>query len=71
MHDLRQRVEAELLIDILPFWLKYSIDDEYGGFRGRIANDLAIEAHGLAPHLGVLIWCSPQRKHTAAHCDQC
>ena len=45
MHDLRQRVEAELLIDILPFWLKYSIDDEYGGFRGRIANDLAIESH--------------------------
>jgi mannobiose 2-epimerase len=43
--DLRQRVEAELTADILPFWLKYSIDDEYGGFRGRIANDLTIDPH--------------------------
>ena len=45
MHDLRQRVEAELLIDILPFWLKYTIDEEYGGFRGRISNDLTIDPH--------------------------
>jgi mannobiose 2-epimerase len=43
--DLRQRVEAELTTDILPFWLKYSIDDEYGGFRGQIANDLKIDRH--------------------------
>jgi mannobiose 2-epimerase len=45
MHDLRQKVEAELLSDILPFWLKYAIDDEYGGFRGQIANDLTIDPH--------------------------
>ena len=45
MDDLRQRVEAELTSDILPFWLKYSIDDEYGGFRGQIANDLTIDRH--------------------------
>jgi mannobiose 2-epimerase len=45
LHDLRQRVEAELLTDILPFWLQYAIDDEYGGFRGRIANDLTIDPH--------------------------
>ena len=43
LHDLRQKVEAELLTDILPFWLKYAIDNEYGGFRGRIANDLTID----------------------------
>jgi mannobiose 2-epimerase len=43
--DLRQRVEAELTTDILPFWLKYSIDDEYGGFRGQVANDLSIDRH--------------------------
>jgi cellobiose epimerase len=43
--DLRQRVEAELTTDILPFWLKYSIDDEYGGFRGQIANNLTIDRH--------------------------
>ena len=43
MSELRQRVEAELLSDILPFWLKYAIDEEYGGFRGQIANDLTID----------------------------
>ncbi len=45
MHDLRQRVEAELLSNILPFWLKYAVDDEFGGFRGQIANDLTIDPH--------------------------
>jgi mannobiose 2-epimerase len=45
VQDLRQKVEAELRSDILPFWLKYSIDDEYGGFRGQIANDLTIDPH--------------------------
>jgi mannobiose 2-epimerase len=43
MQDLRQLVETELLSDIFPFWLKYTIDDEYGGFRGQIANDLTID----------------------------
>jgi mannobiose 2-epimerase len=36
-------VEAELLSDILPFWLRYGIDEEYGGFRGQISNDLTID----------------------------
>jgi mannobiose 2-epimerase len=45
MQDLRQKVEAELLYDILPFWLGHAVDDEYGGFRGRIANDLTIDPH--------------------------
>jgi mannobiose 2-epimerase len=36
-------VETELLTDIFPFWLKYTIDGEYGGFRGQIANDLTVE----------------------------
>jgi mannobiose 2-epimerase len=43
--DLRQRVEEELTSDILPFWLKHCIDDEHGGFRGQIANDLTIDRH--------------------------
>jgi cellobiose epimerase len=43
VNGLRERVERELLDDILPFWLKYVIDEEYGGFRGQIANDLTIE----------------------------
>ena len=45
MHDLRQKVEAELRSDILPFWLKYTIDEEFGGFRGQISNDLTIDPH--------------------------
>jgi cellobiose epimerase len=43
MDDLRQRVETELRSNILPFWLKYAVDDQYGGFRGQIANDLTID----------------------------
>ena len=43
MDELRRRVERELLGDILPFWLKYAVDDEYGGFRGQITNDLMID----------------------------
>jgi mannose/cellobiose epimerase-like protein (N-acyl-D-glucosamine 2-epimerase family) len=31
---LRERVEQELLANILPFWLKHSIDTEYGGCFG-------------------------------------
>jgi cellobiose epimerase len=43
MQGLRQRIENELLFNILPFWLKYAIDEQYGGFRGQIANDLTID----------------------------
>jgi mannobiose 2-epimerase len=35
-------VEHELRSNILPFWLKYAIDAEFGGFRGQITNDLVI-----------------------------
>jgi mannobiose 2-epimerase len=45
VHDLRTSVEAELQAGILPFWLNNAIDDEYGGFRGQIANDLTIDPH--------------------------
>jgi mannobiose 2-epimerase len=38
-------VETELLSDILPFWLKYTIDEDHGGFRGQISNDLTIDPH--------------------------
>jgi cellobiose epimerase len=42
---LRDRVERELRENILPFWLQYAVDEEYGGFRGQIANDLTIDPH--------------------------
>ena len=46
MLDLRSKAEAELLKDILPFWLSHAVDDEYGGFRGQITNDLTIDSQG-------------------------
>ena len=42
---MRKKVETELLSNILPFWLKYSIDNEFGGFHGQISNDLVIDPH--------------------------
>jgi len=42
--DLRYKAEAELLSNILPFWLNHAVDDEYGGFRGQITNDLTIDS---------------------------
>jgi mannobiose 2-epimerase len=41
--DLKARVEKELRSNILPFWLKYTIDEEFGGFRGQITNHLVID----------------------------
>jgi mannobiose 2-epimerase len=57
VQELRQKVEAELRSDILPFWLKYSIDEEHSGFRGRIANDFTIDpraAKGLILNARIL-----------------
>ena len=43
MPDLKERVEKELRSNILRFWLKYAVDDDFGGFRGQITNDLVID----------------------------
>jgi len=43
VRDLRQRVQTELRTNILPFWLKHAVDEQYGGFRGQIANDLTVD----------------------------
>lgn len=43
MPDWQKHVEAELLSNILPFWLKHAIDHQRGGFHGRIANDLTVD----------------------------
>ncbi len=42
IQSFRGRVEVELLRNILPFWIKHSIDTERGGFWGTIENDLRI-----------------------------
>lgn len=49
---LRDRVERELRQNILPFWLNYAVDNEYGGFRGQISNDLSIDPHA---HKGLIL----------------
>ncbi len=35
--------ERELEENIVPFWLAHARDDRYGGFIGRMANDLTVE----------------------------
>ena len=37
------KIEAELRLNILPFWMRHGIDEEFGGFRGRISNDLTVD----------------------------
>jgi mannobiose 2-epimerase len=44
--DFRQRVETELRSGILPFWLNHTIDQDRGGFLGRISNDLTVDPAG-------------------------
>jgi mannobiose 2-epimerase len=44
VQELRRKVEEELRSNILPFWIKYAIDDEHGGFRGQIDDDRTIDA---------------------------
>jgi len=43
IENFRQRVARELYEDILPFWLKHSVDHEHGGFIGRMSNELLID----------------------------
>jgi cellobiose epimerase len=40
--DLRARIEAELLGNILPFWIAHTPDEANGGFYGALTNDLRI-----------------------------
>ena len=39
----REKVRSELFDNIIPFWINYTQDEEYGGFYGRITNDLQID----------------------------
>ena len=39
----RQRLQAELLGNILPFWLKNTVDEVNGGFYGAVTNDLQVQ----------------------------
>ena len=41
--SIRDRIQKELLENILPFWENQMLDSEFGGFYGRAANDLSID----------------------------
>jgi len=41
--EFRKAVYKELYDNIIPFWTRYAMDFEYGGYYGRIKNNLAIE----------------------------
>ncbi|MCK9484267.1 MAG: AGE family epimerase/isomerase [Candidatus Marinimicrobia bacterium] len=49
----RIAVKQNLYENIIPFWLNYAIDQEQGGFHGRITNDLRPEPG--APRCVILI----------------
>ncbi|MCL2461490.1 MAG: AGE family epimerase/isomerase, partial [Defluviitaleaceae bacterium] len=42
IEKLRSEMEAEAVGNILPFWMKYDVDGEQGGFYGEISNDLRV-----------------------------
>ena len=39
----RSRVHQELNGNIMPFWLNHAMDQENGGFIGRMSNSLVID----------------------------
>lgn len=41
--SLRQEVRHELTQNILPFWMSHAVDEEHGGFVGRISADGAVD----------------------------
>ena len=49
---LKSEMEDELRGNILPFWVQHAVDSEYGGFYGKISNDL--KADSSAEKGGVL-----------------
>ena len=46
------RLKKEVAEDILPFWARYAVDREHGGFYGKIDCDLQIDAQ--APRAAVI-----------------
>ncbi|HZK34604.1 MAG TPA: AGE family epimerase/isomerase [Bacillota bacterium] len=41
--DIKQRVGQNLRDNILKFWMDHMVDDENGGFYGRISNDMKVD----------------------------
>jgi cellobiose epimerase len=45
LETFQKRVRSELYENIIPFWQKYTVDNEFGGFAGYVGPDLAIDKH--------------------------
>jgi mannobiose 2-epimerase len=45
LEAFQKRVRSELYENIIPFWQKYTVDNEFGGFAGYVGPDLAIDKH--------------------------
>jgi mannobiose 2-epimerase len=43
LSSIKNRIQKELVENILPFWGNQMLDSEFGGFYGRAANDLSID----------------------------
>jgi cellobiose epimerase len=43
IETFQKRVTNELYENIIPFWQKYTVDDEFGGFTGYVGPDLKID----------------------------
>ena len=50
--DFRRQLQAELTVNILPFWMTHSLDKVNGGFYGALTNDL--EIHNEVPRSAIL-----------------
>jgi len=57
IREFKRLVGIQLFENIIPFWLSKTIDHEYGGFYGRISNNLNVEKEakkGLILHARIL-----------------
>jgi mannobiose 2-epimerase len=50
--DFRQKLEEELVSNILPFWMTHVVDKVHGGFYGAVTNDLQV--HNEVPRSAIL-----------------
>ena len=41
----QKRVKKELYENIIPFWQKHAVDEEFGGFAGHVGRDLVKDKH--------------------------
>ena len=42
---LQKQLRSELYENIIPFWQKYAVDNEFGGFAGYVGPNLEIDKH--------------------------